>query len=117
MKKFSVSVLFGGTGFIGSHFARHLLVNGTSESVYLVDLNPPHFALWSPALQQAYHDGQVRYVQGDVRQPLLHADLPNRVDLIANFAAVHREPGACRARASRAAGPAARPSPAHSWAR
>lgn len=93
METFRVSVFFGGAGFIGSHFARYLVTSGMTEHVYLVDLNPPNLAIWPPALRQAYDDGCVTFVPYDVRQPLLPADLPDHVDLIANFAAVHREPG------------------------
>jgi GlcNAc-P-P-Und epimerase len=86
-------VLFGGAGFIGSHFARHLLANDMAECIYLADLQPPDRSRWPAELQQAYADGRVHYVQLDIRQPITHGDLPRHADLIANFAAVHREPG------------------------
>ena len=93
MEKFRVSVLFGGTGFIGSHFAGYLLANEMAENVYLVDLNPPNLAMWPIALHKAYDAGRLRYISLDVRHPFPNADLPRQADLIANFAAVHREPG------------------------
>jgi nucleoside-diphosphate-sugar epimerase len=34
-------VLFGGTGFIGTHLAQHLLKHNLAETIYLVDLNEP----------------------------------------------------------------------------
>lgn len=86
-------VLFGGTGFIGSHFARHLLANDMAEQLYLADLHPPDRSRWPAELQKAYANGRVRYVPLDVCQPITRAELPRHADLIANFAAVHREPG------------------------
>ena len=93
MEKFPVSIMFGGAGFIGSHFARHLLANGMTDRVYLVDLVPPNVTVWSPELRQAWDDGRVSFIPHDVRQALRDANLPKHVDLIANFSAVHREPG------------------------
>lgn len=79
-------VIFGGTGFIGSHFAIYLLKNGLYSEVVLVDIAPPRADFDFSGLS-------VRYVPLDVRtQPDLW-ELPTQVDLIANFAAVHREPG------------------------
>lgn len=84
--KFDTCVVFGGTGFIGSHFARHLLSNGLARQVILADVAPKRadFDLADPAIQQ---------VTIDVRTPPQTWALPGKVDLIANFAAVHREPG------------------------
>lgn len=84
--KFDTCVVFGGTGFIGSHFACYLLKNGLARQIILADLAPirADFELADPAIQ---------HVTIDVRTLPQTWALPGNVDLIANFAAVHREPG------------------------
>ncbi len=93
MAQFQVSVVFGGLGFIGSHFARYLLTNKLADILYLADFAPLNVSIWPIELQEAYKRGQVRYIQLDVRQPIPAAELPSHAELVANFAAVHREPG------------------------
>lgn len=86
-------VIFGGTGCIGTHVAKHLLEDPQIEKIYLADLRPPleegHLGPVRAAMQQ----GRVIYVACDVRRPLDMAGLPEHADLIVNLAAVHREPG------------------------
>jgi nucleoside-diphosphate-sugar epimerase len=88
-----IGVLFGGTGFIGTHFATHLLATGTVEQIFLADLRLTAPSVWPQKLQQAYQEERVHCCQLDVRQPITHAELPTQADLIVNLAAVHREPG------------------------
>lgn len=86
------AVIFGGTGFIGSFFADFLISQGVVDKVYLIDLESPQ------AKHSAYRRSfignrqDVEYVQGDVRRPI-DLQIPGAIELIANFAAVHREPG------------------------
>lgn len=84
--EFETCVVFGGAGFIGCHFARYLLEEGLARNVILADIAPlrADFNLTDPA---------IRHVVVDVRTPPQTWALPGKVDLIANFAAVHREPG------------------------
>ena len=79
-------VIFGGTGFIGSHFAKHLIEINFVDEVYLVDIKPirPFFS---------FDNHKVHYVELDVRKPIDPSLLPSNASLIANFAAIHREPG------------------------
>jgi nucleoside-diphosphate-sugar epimerase len=93
MEKFQVSVLFGGLGFIGGHFARYLLTNELTDTLYLVDIVPSNVSTWPIELQEAYKRGRVHCIQLDVRQPISATELPSHAELVANFAAVHREPG------------------------
>src|SRR5262245_25758247 len=93
INEFKVCVLFGGSGFIGTHFARHLLANGSVEQLFLADVCPPKLEMWPQDLQKEYKSGRVHYVPVDVHKPIAYADLPSQADLVVNLAAVHREPG------------------------
>lgn len=92
-KKYGVCVLFGGTGFIGTHCARHLLLHNLADTVILADLRPPAVEAWPEEMVQAQRAGRVQYVPVDVRQPIVSELLPSHADLVVNLAAVHREPG------------------------
>lgn len=90
---FEKAVLFGGTGFIGTHFARHLLDNGLSAQVFLADIRSSDIDLWPTQAKEYFNNGQLRYLEVDVRNFIEHKDLPVHADLVVNLAAVHREPG------------------------
>lgn len=90
-----VAVIFGGTGFIGLHFTRFLLDKAGFSRVVLADIKPPQDHIAHRFVASELLSGVVQYVNCDVRQPI-PADLAGssgQVELIANFAAVHREPG------------------------
>lgn len=86
------AVVFGGTGFIGSFFADFLIAQGVVDKVYLVDLESP--ADKASAYRRLLIGGRkdIHYLPGDVRKPI-SLPITDTVALIANFAAVHREPG------------------------
>ena len=84
--KIKSCVIFGGTGFIGINFTNFLLEHNLVDQVFLFDLKP----ITSRFLADK---GSIKYIKGDVRFPINHKILPNSVCLIANFAAIHREPG------------------------
>ena len=86
------AVLFGGTGFIGSFFARFLVDGGHFERVYVVDRQP--VAAIASRWRRAWLTDvpAIVFVEADVREPLAWTP-PEPVALIGNFAAVHREPG------------------------
>jgi GlcNAc-P-P-Und epimerase len=86
-------VIFGGTGFIGTHLAQHILANDLAETIFLVDLKPPRDLPYTGPLQNGLKSGRIMYVSHDVRQVIPSGLLPEQVDLIFNLAAVHREPG------------------------
>jgi nucleoside-diphosphate-sugar epimerase len=86
-------VLFGGTGFIGTHLAQHLLARDLAETIFLVDLEAPRDLPYTRQLQSGLKSGRIVYLAHDVRQPIVPGLLPERADLIFNLAAIHREPG------------------------
>lgn len=86
MRKFKICVIFGGTGFIGSHLAAFLINNDLAEKVVLADIKPIRDDF-------SFDSNRVDYQVLDVRKPVSEWVLPESADLIANFAAVHREPG------------------------
>ena len=87
------AVIFGGNGFIGTHFAAHLLKHGIAQEVFLADIEPIGIARWPKELQELNASGKIKYVKLDVRKPIENRELPSHADLIVNLAAVHREPG------------------------
>jgi GlcNAc-P-P-Und epimerase len=95
--KYQSVVLFGGNGFIGSHFAAHLLDNNIAAKVTITDAFTIKPDTWPKTLQQRFAAGEIEHVKIDVRQPIKSqpdaAKLPTNPDLIVNLAAVHKEPG------------------------
>lgn len=91
-------VIFGGTGCIGTHIAKHLLEHTQIERIYLADIRPLREESYADplrcAMESAEHaPARVLYVACDVRKAPDFAALPQQTDLIINLAAVHREPG------------------------
>ncbi|MEE9100510.1 MULTISPECIES: NAD(P)-dependent oxidoreductase [Pseudomonas] len=86
------AVIFGGSGFIGVFFAKHLLSTGAFEKVYLFDKEQVSDKPFPYRAQLVRESAEIIEIAGDVRQPIDWVP-PESVSLIANFAAVHREPG------------------------
>lgn len=88
----SNAVIFGGSGFIGVFFASYLIEEHGIKKVYLFDyesINTKEFS-FRKKMVDAYP--QIEMIEGDVRKPI-NWNPSETIDLIANFAAVHREPG------------------------
>ena len=87
------AVIVGGTGLIGIFFARFLLDGGHVDIVHLIDIE--HLEVKSSQFLKKYaeENSGINYIQGDVRQSIDKLDLLGHVRLVANFAAIHREPG------------------------
>jgi nucleoside-diphosphate-sugar epimerase len=88
-----VAVIFGGTGFIGSYLADLLLRDRGFSKVYLVDLqaiDEKPFAFRKELVHR--HGSAIQFIRADVRSPIDWFP-EDKIHLVANFAAVHREPG------------------------
>ncbi len=85
-------IIFGGSGFIGTFFAQHLIDQHHFSKVYIYDIEeiPYNKSSFRRGIIDNYPE--IIQIHGDVRETIEW--LPSEeIDLIANFAAVHREPG------------------------
>ena len=84
-----VAVIFGGSGYIGSHLLKQLLKGNHFDKYFVFDLREPMFCLSS------HKNERVVFQSLDVRNKIEFQE--REVDFanswIFNFAAVHREPG------------------------
>ena len=87
-----VAAIFGGAGFIGSHFSQYLLDKNIVDQVIAVDIVELDVARTTAAYRDYVAAGKVQYKNIDVREPI-DLTIDDSVTLVANFAAVHREPG------------------------
>lgn len=87
------AIIFGGTGFIGIFFARHLLDTQDIQRVYLVDIERIEVKQSIFRQKLIADDSRIIFIQGDVRQKISNFATDGEIVLIANFAAIHREPG------------------------
>ncbi len=86
-------ILFGGTGFIGTHLI-HLLqkeVVGSDDKIYALDIVMPGVEGVVPGVVDRIEG--VEYIRCDVRRPISLAIATTEEDIIFNLAAVHRTPG------------------------
>lgn len=86
------AVIFGGTGFIGVFFAKLLLEKNEVDKVYLFDIETPEVKTSAFRQKLITSDSRIEVIVGDVRKPIEWKPGCD-VNLVANFAAVHREPG------------------------
>jgi len=86
-------VIFGGTGFIGTHLTQTLLSLNAADTIYLLDIKEPVDQPYAEQLVSGVRSGRVVYIQHDVRKAIPRNLLPANIGLIFNLAAVHREPG------------------------
>lgn len=86
-------IIFGGSGFIGTHLI-HLLkeeVVKPGDKIYDLDIVMPGEEGVVPGIVEK-NEG-VEYVRLDVRKPIEFGFEPTKDDIIFNLAAVHRTPG------------------------
>ena len=85
-------MIFGGSGFIGTFFARYLIEDHNFKKVYLYDYESISNKESEFRKQMVGAYPQIEMIVGDVRKPIKW--LPaEKIEIVANFAAVHREPG------------------------
>lgn len=86
-------IIFGGSGFIGTHLI-HLLneeVVKVGDKIYDLDIVMPGEEGVVPGIVEK-NEG-VEYIRLDVRKPIEFDFVPTEQDVIFNLAAVHRTPG------------------------
>ena len=74
------TIIFGGSGFIGTHLTRFLLDNELVDRIYCVDISEPRIK-----------SKEIEFIRHDIRKPF-NLDVDS-VDTIYNLAAVHKTPG------------------------
>lgn len=80
--EFDSVLVFGGSGFIGSHMVNRLLKT-TKAQITIADLKQPHVDWGSRVTTKIV----------DIRQPLPSKELGGDYDLVVNLAAIAKEPG------------------------
>ena len=90
-------IIFGGTGFIGTHLANLIADEYTEAKIYNLDVVEPGIPLpsvknYKPALREG-EKHKANFVYCDVRKPIEVTFEVTTEDIIFNFAAVHRTPG------------------------
>lgn len=86
-------IIFGGSGFIGTHLI-HLLKNEClkpNDKIYDLDIVMPGEEGVVPGIVEKNDD--VEYIRLDVRKTIEFGFKPTKDDVIFNLAAVHRTPG------------------------
>jgi GlcNAc-P-P-Und epimerase len=88
----SCVVIFGGIGFIGLSYAEKALKDPHIKKIFIFDIKSiEDNSNYSKAnLEQ---NNKIHYVRGDVRRPISDFTHGEKVSLIINLAAIHREPG------------------------
>ncbi|OIQ92304.1 UDP-glucose 4-epimerase [mine drainage metagenome] len=86
-------IIFGGTGFIGMHYAAIVLQNESETQIIAADIKSFAGPFYERVLRAFVSAGRLRWVSCDVRQTISLDVVGSKGDLIANFAAIHREPG------------------------
>lgn len=85
-------LIFGGSGFIGTHLIKLLKKdNDNKYNIYVLDIVMPGEEGVVPGIVEKIDD--VKYIRCDVRKKIDFDFKPTNDDIIFNLAAVHRTPG------------------------
>lgn len=85
--------IYGGSGFIGQHLAFSILSRNSADRVCILDIRTPNDAGWKAPIEQFLSMGRLSYFKTDVRHSAQMSANAGSFDVIANLAAIHREPG------------------------
>ncbi|MDP5211623.1 NAD(P)-dependent oxidoreductase [Pseudoalteromonas tunicata] len=85
-------IVFGGCGFIGSHYAVYCVENNIASSVVLADIVAPDLERTTEKFKRYVESGAIKYEFCDVRKPI-ELKAKGDTNFIVNFAAVHTTPG------------------------
>lgn len=83
-----IAILFGGSGYIGSHLIDHFLTENRFDEIYIYDIQKPQYLKKESKL--------IKYIKGDVRNKItldINTPFSSSESWIFNLAAIHREPG------------------------
>jgi len=80
-------ILFGGSGFVGTHLA-HMLEE-RYKTIYIADIRTPR---WHTKFTSEQNE-RVKYLYCDVRNPIVPEQFEGPIAAIVNLAAVHTSPG------------------------
>ena len=87
-------VILGGTGFIGIHYTKKLLRDNCKDKIILADIKEIQPQFLFNDIKRGLENKQIEVINLDVRNISDFDKLPQSdVNLILNFAAIHREPG------------------------
>ena len=92
-KKSNCAVIFGGNGFVGAFFAEFLALSNQFSKIYILDFEDIKDKDSSYRKNQLTNLKNVEFIKCDVRNLIENFYPAEDVNLIANFAAIHREPG------------------------
>ena len=67
-------IIFGGTGFIGTHLAQHLLREKLAERIVLADTSSPRDASYAATLQEGHRT--LRHAESERVQEIVQRDDP-----------------------------------------
>ena len=84
------AVIFGGTGFIGTFFAKQLIECEGYDQIYLCDYKTKGNKNYIDSY--IFKNEKIKIINIDIREKI-NLELDTNIDLICNFAAIHREPG------------------------
>ena len=86
------AVIFGGCGYIGVNFVEFLSKKNEFQFIYLVDIRKPLQNFIKQKFEKIIKQENIEYIETNIKKKI-SLNVKGNVTLIADFAAVHREPG------------------------